>query len=300
MQKVLITGAAGFIGSHLVDECIRRGYFVVGLDNLSTGSRKNIEHHFDNPGSFQFIEGDIRDEKTVAEAMRGVEYVLHTAALARIQPSLKDPKLYHDVNTRGTLNLLWEAHRRRIRKFVFSSSSSVYGRDTEEALVETMQIHPTSPYAVGKALGELYCSMFTETYGLPCVALRYFNVFGPRMIPNGSYAAVISLFMDKKSKDEPLVIYGDGEQKRDFTWVLDVVDANLRAMEQKQTGTYNIGSGKNHTVNKVAAMVGGEPEHAPERKGEYRSTLADYSKAERELGWTPKTTFEDGMEILLQ
>lgn len=299
MQKVLITGGAGFIGGHLVDECIRRGYFVVVLDNLSTGKRENIKKHFDTPEVFQFIEGDIRNERVVAEAMRGVEFVLHTAALARIQPSIQDPKLYHDVNTRGTLNLLWEAKKRRVRKFVLSSSSSVYGRDVDEPLQEDMKINPGSPYAANKALCEFYCKIFNDTYHLPTICLRYFNVYGTRMIPNGTYAAVISLFIDQKKLENPLTVVGDGEQRRDFTWVGDVVEANLLAMLSPESGIFNIGSGGNHSVNEVAALVGGQVEHLPERPGEYRTTLADNSKARELLGWKPQTPFEDGMKIVL-
>lgn len=299
MQKILVTGCCGFIGSHLVDELMRRGYFVVGLDNLSTGNIKNLEKAFDNPGLFKFIEGDIRDERAVAKAMKGMEYVLHTAALARIQPSIKEPKLYHDVNTRGTLNLLVEAQKRRVRKFVFSSSSSVYGRDADEPLSEDMLIHPGSPYAVGKAWAEMTCAMFSEVYRLPTICLRYFNVFGPRMIPSGSYAAVISIFIDQKKNDNPLTVVGDGEQRRDMTWIDDVVDANMRAMLSEETGIFNIGSGKNHSINEIAKMIGGQVEHLDKRQGEYRTTLADHSKATEKLGWMPQTSFEEGMAKIL-
>lgn len=274
-EKCLVSGNAGFIGSHIADALIDRGCEVYGMDNLSTGREQNINPRVD------FNLMDVRERRSW-ESLPTVDYVFHTAALARIPRSIKDPVETNDVNVRGTLNAL-EYCRRVGAKMIYSSSSSVYG----DASLPTKEDHPKSPenpYALQKLMGEEYLRIYQQLFSIGGVALRYFNVYGERQVPGGAYSSVIGIFLDQKSKGQPLTITGNGEQKRDFTYVKDIVQANLLAIGWR--GVVNIGAGDNKSINEIAEAVGGEKRHIDERPGEMRETLADNSKA-RELGWQP-------------
>lgn len=273
MDKVLVLGGAGFIGSWVVDLLIYNGHDVTVVDNLSTGSLDNV-----NPKA-KFINGDIRDVGLWRDIGK-FNYVFHLAALARIQPSIKDPVLAHDHNVNATLNVL-EYCRHNKAKLIFSSSSSIYAGDnlpTEEDDAK----HPKNPYALQKYIAEQYIELYGELYGLDYTILRYFNVFGDRQLLTGAYTTVLGIFLNQKANGQKLTITGDGEQRRDFTLVADVAEANLLAMDW--SGIFNIGSGRNYSVNEVAELVGGEVKYIPGRPGEVWETLANNSKAKRG-GW---------------
>lgn len=296
MSRILVTGGAGFIGSHIVDRLTSGGHEVTVLDNLSTGKRENLN------GRAKLIVCDIKDYEVIAPHFHGIEAVFHTAALARIQPSIQNPLPYNDANITGTLNVLWAAHNGGVKKVIYSASSSAYGRDEDVALSEDMDARPGSPYALQKYVGELYCRLFAKLYGLPTVMLRYFNVYGPRQITEGAYAAVIGIFLKQRLDGKPMTIVGDGEQRRDFTHINDVVEANMLAWQKDiQSGElFNIGAGQNYSVNEVAKLIGGAVVNLPERPGEYRTTLADNSKARAVLGWQPKRKMPEAIEELKQ
>lgn len=283
MTKVLVTGGAGFIGSNLVDGLIEAGYEVDIVDNLSTGTKDNL-----NPKA-KFYEADIRDEpfwyKVRDEKYR---YVFHTAAMARIQPSIKDPLESNTHNVDGTLQVL-EYVRHNGGKLIFSGSSSVFAGD-EIPTQEDSKKYPRNPYALQKLINEQYIQLYRDLYDLNAVTLRYFNVYGERQLLTGAYTTVIGVFLNQKKNYEPLTITGDGEQRRDFTYVGDVVKANIMAMDWD--GDFNIGRGSNHSVNEIAEMVGGETLYIAPRAGEVRNTLADNTKAQTE-GWHPTMDVKD-------
>jgi len=283
-MRVLVTGGAGFIGSNLVDELVKTHHVTV-VDNLSTGKRENI-----NPKA-EFLYGDISDRRFVAPLpVRDV--VFHTAALARIQPSIKDPIPPHDANVNGTLNML--EYCRRGSKMIFSGSSSVFKGD-KLPTDEHSTISPKNPYALQKWICEQYIHLYHRLYGLDCAILRYFNVYGERQLTEGSYATVLGIFLKAKSEGEPMQITGDGEQRRDFTYVGDVVAANIAAITWR--GTFNIGRGKNYSVNEIADIIGGEKRYIPARPGEVRQTLCDNSKAKK-YGWKPTTEVDQWLASL--
>lgn len=255
MKTYLVTGGAGFIGSHIAEELVRRGERVRVLDNFITGKRENIAP-FRN--FIELIEGDIRDLETCQRALRGVDYVLHQAALPSVPRSIKEPLLTHDINVNGTLNLLWSSLEARIKRFVFASSSSVYGANPRLPQTEGNEDRVISPYALSKSIGEQYCGLLYQIYGLETVCLRYFNVFGPRQDPFSQYAAVVPLFITKLLTDEKPQIFGDGEQSRDFTYVANVVEANLRALEAPDEAlgeVFNIACGERTTVNSLLREI---------------------------------------------
>ena len=287
--KCLVTGGAGFIGSNLVDELIAKNYEVTVIDNLATGKRENL-----NPKA-QFYELDIRDLEAIRPLFEGVDYVFHVAALPRVQYSIADPVTTHSVNVTGTLNVLKAAAEAKAKKVIFSSSSSVYGDQATLPLREDMKAEPMSPYAMHKYLSELYCQLFSKIYDLPTVCLRYFNVYGQRQSLEGAYRLVIAVFLDQRSKNEPLTITGDGEQRRDFTNVADIVRANILAATNPVVGlgeAINIGRGRNHSVNEVAKIIGGPTVNIPPRL-EPRETLANNSLARELLGWEPTVNLTD-------
>ena len=296
MAKILISGGAGFIGSHLVDAMVEKGHEVFVIDNLSTGKKENI-----NPKA-KFFNLDLRDFEKIKPAFEGVDFVFHLAALPRVPLSVAKPRETNEINVTATLNALVAAKDARVKRFIYSSSSSAYGTDNDLPLKESMRASPISPYALQKYVGELYCRIFSsDLYNLPTVSLRYFNVYGPRQIEEGSYVPIMGLFLTQKKKGLPLTITEDGEQTRDFTHVSDVVNANILAMESTKVGkgeVINIGAGKNCTVNKIAELVGGETKYIPARPGDIRDTLADIGLAKELLGWEPKTTLEDGISQL--
>lgn len=282
-MKCLVTGGAGFVGSNLVDELIDQGNDVIIIDNLSTGLKENINE------KAEFHELDIRNLAEIKPLFRGVDYVFHLAAFARVEPSIKDPITSNDINLNGTLNILTAARDAKVKKVVYSASSSAYGNQEAMPLTEDMPTSPMSPYGLQKYMGELYCRLFSELYILPTVSLRYFNVYGKRMLLEGAYCLVIGIFANQKLKGQALTITGNGEQKRDFTSVIDVAKANILAAKSEKVGkgeVINIGSGKNYSVNKVAAMIGGETTNIPPRIEPYE-TLANNTLARELLGWVP-------------
>jgi len=296
MAKILISGGAGFIGSHLVDAMVEKGHEVFVIDNLSTGKKENI-----NPKA-KFFNLDLRDFEKIKPVFEGVDFVFHLAALPRVPLSVAKPRETNEINVTATLNALVAAKDAKVKRFIYSSSSSAYGTDNDLPLKESMRASPISPYALQKYVGELYCRIFSsDLYNLPTVSLRYFNVYGPRQVEEGSYVPIMGLFLTQKKKGLPLTITEDGEQTRDFTHVSDVVNANILAMESDKVGkgeVINIGAGKNCTVNKIAELVGGETKYIPARPGDIRDTLADIGLAKELLGWEPKTTLEDGISQL--
>ncbi len=295
-MKIIVTGGAGFIGSHLVDELIRQGYKDVHIiDNLSTGKRAHL-----NPKA-KFHNLDITNISKIRPVFKKTDFVFHLAAQPRIQPSIKDPKTSHDNNATGTLHVLLCAKDAGVKKFIYSASSSAYGTQKTLPLKEDMVANPLNPYAMQKYMGELYCQLFTGLYGLPTVRLRYFNVYGPRQSTTGAYATVIGIFLKQKKARQPLTIVPDGKQRRDFTNVRDIVAANIAAMRSAKVGNaevINIGSGENFSILEVADIIGGKTKTIAPRKGETKVTLADIKLAKRLLDWKPKVRFIKGVEEL--
>ncbi len=289
--KVVVVGGAGFIGSHLTDALIGRGYRVHVIDNLSGGTQENI-----NPQAI-FHNADIRTLSVIKPVIKGATVVFHTAALPRVQYSIEHPEETHDVNVTGTLNVLLSAKEGGVKRVIYSASSSAYGDQKQLPLVETMTPNPKSPYGLQKYIGEQYCRVWSEVYGLQTVSLRYFNVYGPRLNPLGAYALAIGKFLKLRKEGKSLPITGDGTQTRDFTHVRDVVRANLLAMESKKVGkgeVINIGAGRNVSVNELAEMIGGAVTHVAPRL-EPHDTLADNSLALKLLGWKPEVKIEEGI-----
>jgi len=288
MYKVIVTGGAGFVGSNLVDALIERGDEVIILDNLSTGKKENLNE------KAKFIEVDLRNLEEIKPYFNGVDYVFHCAALARVQLSIVDPVKYNDHNVKGTRKFLLPAKDAGVKKVVYSASSSAYGNQPIMPLTEDLSANPISPYGLQKYIGEEYCRLFSYVYKLPTVCLRYFNVFGPRMVKEGAYASVVAIFLSQKEKGEPLTIVGDGEQQRTYTFVKDIVRANLLAAESdiNDGRAINAGQSNEYSVNQIAAMVGGETIHLPPRI-EPRRNLCDNSLAKKLLGWEPEVKLED-------
>lgn len=299
-MKYIVTGGAGFIGSNLVDELVMQGHEVVVLDNLSTGLESNVNSKAklvvcdisacNKSGSFR---------KLAEEMMKGVDTVFHLAALARVQPSIENPYKFNQINEGGTLNMLEVAANAGVRRFVFSSSSSVYGDVTEEELPtkETNSFNPMSPYALNKLVGEEYCRLYSRIYNIETVCLRYFNVYGERQPLTGAYALVMGTFAKQKLEGKTLTINGDGEQRRDFTYVKDVARANILASQSEKVGqgeAINIGNSDNRSVNDIARLIGGETTNrAPVI--EPRETLADNNRAKQLLNWSSTISLEDWM-----
>jgi len=284
MSKCLVVGGAGFIGSNLVDELINQGFEVAVIDNLLTGKKENI-----NPKA-EFFEMDIRDLEKIKPIFSGQDYVFHLAALPRIQLSIEDPIKSNDINLNGTLNVLVAARDAKVKKFVYSASSSAYGRQPSLPWVETMPAKPITPYGLQKYVGEVYAKIFYEIYGLPTVCLRYFNIYGQRQPTEGAYCSAISTFLKQRQNGEPLTIVGDGEQTRDFTCVIDAVQANIMAAESDQVGQgelINIGRGRPYKINEVAKMIGG-PKINIAPRFEVSGSYADNNLAKKLLGWEPK------------
>jgi nucleoside-diphosphate-sugar epimerase len=292
---VLVTGGAGFIGSHLVEALLQRHCVVRVVDNFTTGKSERVV-----PGA-ELISADIRNGESIALPFNGVDCVFHTAALARVPLSIEKPLETHMTNVVGTLNVLLAARNAGVRRVIFSGSSSVYGDQPSLPLREDMKPNPLSPYALQKLVGEQYTRMFHLLYGMETLTLRYFNVFGPRMATEGAYVTVLSAFMRARRAGSPLTVHGDGEQTRDFTHVRDVVRANLLAMdcEIADGRPLNIGQGNAVSVNWLADRIGGMRVYQPPRLGDVRNTLADYAQARAILGWTPQVTTEEGLDELI-
>jgi nucleoside-diphosphate-sugar epimerase len=299
MAHYLVTGGAGFIGSHLAEELLRRGETVRVVDNLSTGKRQNIAHI----RSVEFIEGDLADLDVARRAVKGIDYVLHQAAIPSVPRSVEDPITSNRANIDASLNVLVAARDAGVKRVVYAGSSSAYGNTPTLPKIETMAPAPLSPYALQKLVAEQYCQMFTRLYGLQTVTTRYFNVFGPRQDPSSPYSGVISIFISALCERRRPTIYGDGEHTRDFTYVANVVDGVLRACTADNASgeVINVAtSGRislNTLFNTIRSLVGStvEPIYAEPRAGDVKDSQADISKAKRVLGYQPSVTFEAGL-----
>ena len=301
MDKYLVTGGAGFIGSNIAEELVKRGYSVKIIDNFLTGKRENISSFLDK---IELVEGDIRDYDACSRALEGVDFVLHQAALPSVPRSIEDPLLTNEINIKGTLNILLASREAKVKGFVFASSSSVYGDDPNLPKKEGTLGNPLSPYAISKLTGEKYCRVFSQIFGLPTVCLRYFNIFGPRQDPSSQYAAVIPNFISRMLKGESPTIFGDGEQTRDFTHVSNVVEANILASKAQGVSgeVFNIACGERTTVNSLASNLNRilkeeiSPYYAEPRPGDVRDSFADMSKARKMLKYEPLVPLGKGLE----
>lgn len=304
-MKFLVTGGAGFIGSNIVGELLNRNYEVKVLDNFSTGKRENLN---DYGNDIELIEGDIRSYHIVKDAVKGVDVILHQAALPSVPRSINDPITSNDVNVTGTLNILEAARKADVQKIVFASSSSVYGDNPKLPKEESMIPNPLSPYAVSKLSGEKYCQVFTRIYGLKTIALRYFNVFGPRQDPNSQYSAVIPRFIKAIKNNESPVIFGDGEQSRDFTFVRNVIEGNiLAATTDCEAGlAMNCACHGRITLNELVAMINEilgkdiKPIYKEPRAGDIKHSFADIQLAEKNLNYKPLVSFKEGLKITIE
>ena len=310
-KNVLVTGCAGFIGSNLCEALVEQGWNVIGVDNLMTGYRKNIEQ-LESKNNFQFIWADVRDFQKINEIIEDnkIEYITHQAARGSVPKSVEDPILTNDINVSGTLNVLWAAQKNNVKKVVCAISSSVYGDTPTLPKVETMPYAPLSPYAVTKVTKEVYLGVFNKLYGLKTIGLRYFNVYGRRQDPDGDYAAVIPRWITKAFNGEDLPINGDGKQTRDFTYIDDVIQANIKGLECKNGEAFgrgfNIGYSSHVDIKTLAEnilkttqskskIVFGEP-----RKGDIQDSYADINLAKELLGYSPGTKLEDGLRKTIE
>lgn len=294
MEKIIVTGGAGFVGSHIVDALIEQGYEVHIIDNLSGGKKENV-----NPKAVLHVL-DICDKNSITPLFKGVKYVFHEAALPRVQYSIENPIETHQVNVLGLLNVLEASRENNIKRVIYAASSSAYGNSEVLPLKESFKPSPLSPYGAQKYIGEVYCDVWSKVYGLETVSLRYFNVYGPRLNLNGAYPLVIGLFIKQCLDGQPLTITGDGEQTRDFTHVYDIVKANILAMTSEKVGhgeVINIGSSNNISINFLAKLFEREIKYIPERF-EPKHTLADRSLAKELLGWEPKMDFSEAIQAL--
>ncbi|MCI0697251.1 SDR family oxidoreductase [candidate division KSB1 bacterium] len=301
MAHYLVTGGGGFIGSNIVRALVERGQPVRVLENFSTGRRQNLA---ELENKIELIEGDIRDQVIVERAVDGIDYVLHQAALGSVPRSVQDPLTSNDVNVNGTLNLLWAANQARVKRFVMASSSSIYGNTPSLPKDESMLPNPVSPYAVSKLAGERYTLSFHAVYGLPAVVLRYFNVFGPKQDPTSQYAAVIPRFITALMNDQSPIVYGDGEQSRDFTYVDNVVLANLLACTAAATPGHamNIACGDRYSLNTLLQLLAeimgkkAQPVYETDRPGDVKHSMASIERAQRLLGFSPAINFKEGLK----
>lgn len=317
IYKILVTGGAGFIGSNLTEELLQRGHKVTILDNFATGKIENLLALLEKyPDSLTLQVGDIRNMSDCRKAVEGVEYLFHEAALGSVPRSIKDPVTTNEVNVTGFLNMLVAGRDAGIKRFIYAASSSTYGDSQSLPKVEDVIGKPLSPYAITKYVNELYADVFAKTYGMECIGLRYFNVFGRRQDPNGAYAAVIPLFVKKLMRHESPVINGDGEYSRDFTYIDNVILMNLLAMETTDpravNQVYNTAYGERTTLNQLVAclkeylsefdpdIAGIEVIHGPNRGGDIPHSLADIDKARKLLGYNPKYNMRDGLKEAVQ
>lgn len=294
MEKVIVTGGAGFIGSHIVDGLVEQGYEVHVIDNLSGGKKENV-----NSKAVLHIV-DIRDKSLILPIFEGAKYVFHEAALPRVQYSIENPIETNDVNVIGLLNVLEASREKKIKRVIYAASSSAYGNSEVLPLSESFRPSPLSPYGAQKYIGEVYCEVWAKVYGLETVSLRYFNVYGPRLNLEGAYPLVIGLFLKQSIEDKNLTITGDGNQTRDFTHVYDVVKANILAMKSSNVGSgevINIGSSKNISINFLAGLFNRKIEYIPERL-EPKHTLADRALAKKLLDWEPSMDFVESINLL--
>ena len=300
MQNILVTGGAGFIGSHTVDLLLAKGYNVIVLDNFKSGSMSNLSHVLRNE-NLEVVEGDIRDREIVNEIMRKVDGVIHLAAIVSVDEAISDPRTTFQTNALGTLNLLEAARKFDIEKFVYASSTAIYGEPKYLPVDEDHPTQPTNPYGASKLAGEAFVLAYNWTYGMKTVSLRYFNVYGPRMT-SGPYAGVIAKFISAALRNEPLIIYGDGSQTRDFIYVTDVARANLAALKSSETGVFNIGTGRETSINELARIILNLTEsecdikYVDWRPGDIKRSVADINRAINLLNWRPETELIAGLK----
>jgi nucleoside-diphosphate-sugar epimerase len=293
-ETMLVTGGAGFIGSHLTARLLQFGYKVRVLDNLSQGHREWV-----GPAA-EFLEGDLTDQATCRRACEGITGIFHLAAMSKVAPSLDQFEFCTEQNIIGTQNLLIAARDAHVRKVVYSGSSTYYGNGAPPQ-AETALPNCLNPYAVSKYVGEQFCEIFTRLYGLPTVSLRYFNVYGERQPSAGAYGLVLGIFLDQHRRGEPLTVHGDGAQRRDFIHVSDVAEANVAAYRSDVAGTVmNVGSGTNISIQEIADMISPDQKHLSRRAGDAEATLADIGRIKRLLGWEPKVAFREGLRQLMQ
>jgi len=298
-KQVVVTGGAGFIGSHLTEQLLKEGHQVKVIDNLASGRLESLGSVRYHP-NFEFYKEDISDLNAILPLFQDVDWVFHLAGLADIVPSIQKPLDYHKANVEGTLSVLEAARISRVQRFVYTASSSCYGIPDECPTPETAAIRPMYPYALTKNLGEQYVLHWNQVYDLPVVSLRLFNVYGPRSRTTGAYGAVFGVFLAQKLANQPMTVVGDGTQTRDFTFVSDVVAAFIAAAESSEVGkVYNVGSGNTYSINHLVKLLGGEITYIPKRPGEPDSTFADIKKIRRELKWNPKVSFEEGVQVML-
>lgn len=299
MIKSLVTGGAGFIGSHLVDKLLANGHEVVAIDNFFSGGKRNIEHNLDNK-NFTFKKIDIREKNQINELSNDFDYVFHLAGIADIVPSIENPVDYFDTNVKGTLNLLEFSRTNNLKKFLYAASSSCYGLAKNFPTKETDPTSPEYPYALTKYLGEEMVKHWGYCYKMPVNSLRLFNVYGPRSRTSGAYGAVFGVFLSQKINNKPFTIVGDGRQTRDFTFVTDVASAFFEvATSDVINEIFNIGSGSTYSINHLTDLLGGEKVFIPKRPGEPDCTFADTSKIKKLINWTPRVSFVDGVKVML-
>jgi len=304
-MRALVTGGAGFIGSHLAERLLAEGHQVAVLDNLSTGRLKNLSHlcdsHLCDREGLSVHQADVADLDSIRPLFEGVDWVFHLAALADIVPSIVSPLAYHRANVGGTASVLEASRAAKVRRFIYSASSSCYGLPKIFPTPETAEIQPQYPYALTKYVGEQYVLHWGRVYGLPVLSLRLFNVYGPRSRTSGAYGAVFGVFLAQKLHGEPFTAVGDGTQSRDFTFVSDVAEAMVMAARSDlRQEALNVGSGQTHSVNRLVELLGGRVVHVPKRPGEPDRTHADISKIQKLLGWQPRVSFEDGVRVMLE
>jgi UDP-glucose 4-epimerase len=298
-KRCLVTGGAGFIGSHLVEQLLARGHSVTVVDNYSTGRPFNLAHL--KSSALRIEQADVNDAAGIAPLFERVEWAFHLAALADIVPSIQMPMQYHRANVDGTATVLEAARAAGVKRLVYAASSSCYGIPDVYPTPETAELRPQYPYALTKLIGEQYVIHWARVYGLPCVSLRLFNVYGPRSRTSGTYGAVFGVFLAQKLSERPFTVVGDGTQTRDFTFVSDVADAFIAAAQSDVAGeVMNVGSGKTYSVLRLIELLGGDKVHIPKRPGEPDCTFADTRKIERLLGWHPRVTFEEGVATMLR
>ena len=297
----MVTGGCGFIGSHICELLLEEGHEVKIIDNLSTGRLVNIEHlkHFKN---LTFVQADISEYPAIESHFKGIDWVFHIAALADIVPSIEQPLTYHRANVDGTIAVLEASRKHHVKHLVYAASSSCYGIPDQYPTPETAPIRPQYPYAITKNIGEQYVLYWNQVYKLPVTSLRFFNVYGPRSRTSGTYGAVFGVFLAQKLNNKPFTIVGDGKQTRDFTFVSDIANACYTAVQhEKAMGQiFNVGSGNTYSVNLLTQLLGGEVIYIPKRPGEPDTTFADISKIKSVLGWSPKVSFEEGVNIMLE
>jgi UDP-glucose 4-epimerase len=298
--KALVTGGAGFIGSHLVDALLKKGLEVIVLDNFATGQQQNLAQHAQDP-RLSIVQVDIRDAVVLAPHFIAVDWVFHLAALADIVPSIENPTDYYTTNVAGTQNVLEASRKANIKRFIYVASSSSFGIADEYPTPETAAIRCEYPYALTKYLGELTALHWFKTYNMHGNVIKFFNIYGPRARTNGTYGAVFGVFLAQLANNQPITIVGDGTQTRDFTFVTDAVDALITAADTDVSGeVFNVGSGGTYSINHLADLLGAEREYIPKRPGEPDSTHADISKIQRVLRWEPKISFGEGVQCMLE